>query len=347
MHRECGIGHERPRRRRPDENSAAPVPGALLPAPAALQLQGHVNARILRVLVSLRELVARQRRAAPRAVRQDLVPAIQQPLVEHRAQRPPHTLDVVVVVRDVWMLVIQPIADPRAQPLPVRPVREHAVAAAPIELRHAERLDLLLAADPELLLHFDLDREAVSVPARLSCDTIALHRPVSAEEILDRAREHVVDAWASVRRRRTFKEHERRRILACRQRLREELLVLPARKQFLLHVVGRTVRRERLVARHARRRHKRSRTPRTTAVRSGSVRFATAMTRSTVSGSSASGRHRSVMIDRPRTRMPPCTATSTSGTVDIPTTSAPMSRRNRYSARVSRFGPATHAYTPS
>ena len=37
--------------------------------------------------------------------------------------------------------------------------------------------------------------------------------------------------------------------------------------------------------------------------------------------------------------MPGWTATSTSGTVDIPTTSAPMPRRKRYSARVSRFGP--------
>ena len=56
-------------------------------------------------------------------------------------------------------------------------------------------------------------------------------------------------------------------------------------------------------------------------------------------GSRASGRHRSVTIEKPRTLSPAWTATRTSGTVDIPTTSAPMPRRNRYSARVSRFGP--------
>ena len=44
--------------------------------------------------------------------------------------------------------------------------------------------------------------------------------------------------------------------------------------------------------------------------------------------------------------MPACTPTITSGTVDMPTTSAPMPRRKRYSARVSRFGPGTATKTP-
>ena len=39
-------------------------------------------------------------------------------------------------------------------------------------------------------------------------------------------------------------------------------------------------------------------------------------------------------------------ATMFSGTVDIPTASAPMKRRNLYSARVSKFGPGTATNTP-
>src|SRR2546422_3956822 len=45
------------------------------------------------------------------------------------------------------------------------------------------------------------------------------------------------------------------------------------------------------------------------------------------------------MIDTPSTFIPICTAVMTSGTVLIPTTSAPRARSIRYSARVSRFGP--------
>ena len=73
----------------------------------------------------------------------------------------------------------------------------------------------------------------------------------------------------------------------------------------------------------------------------GSASAAVARISSMLAGFRASGRHRSVTIDRPSTRMPAWTATITSGTVDMPTTSAPMVRRKRYSARVSRFGPVT------
>src|SRR6185437_3107447 len=117
-----------------------------------------------------------------RAVWQNLVPAIEQRLIVQRLQRPPHALDVVVRVRRVGVVVVEPVADARAQPLPLLAVLEHALAAEPVELRYAERLDLLLAADAELLLDFDLDRQAVGVPPGFALDAIALHCAVTAEE---------------------------------------------------------------------------------------------------------------------------------------------------------------------
>ena len=256
-----------------------------------LEIERDVDARILDVLVAQRELVARQRRSAARAVRQNLVPAIEQILVEERLERPPHALDVVVRERDVRMVVVEPVPDARAEPLPLVAIREHALAAAPIELDHAERLDLLLAADAELLLDLDLDRQAVRVPAGLSRHAKSLHRAIAAEQILDRAREHVVNARTSVRRRRAFKEHECRRAGPRVERLLKQMLVFPTRQQLALDVVRRTIGRKQLKARRGGCGHRRSSTPRTSAVRLGSARFATAMIRSTVAGSSASGRH--------------------------------------------------------
>src|SRR5262249_32230154 len=87
----------------------------------------------------------------------------------------------------------------------------------------------------------------------------------------------------------------------------------------------------------------RSSTPFTIVRSLPSAWFATARMSSIRTGSRASGRHMSVAIEKPRTLSPACTATSTSGIVDIPITSAPISLRNRYSARVSRFGPVTAA----
>src|SRR5439155_21263535 len=155
MDGEGDVGDERPGGGGPDEQSRAGrrEPGALaIPIPCRLQspaseLERHIDARILDILVALRDFVTRQRRPAARTVRQDLVAARQQSLGKERLERPPHTLDVFVRVRDVRVLVIEPVSDPLAELLPLVLVPEHALATAAIELRDAELLDLLLAAD--------------------------------------------------------------------------------------------------------------------------------------------------------------------------------------------------------
>ena len=91
-------------------------------------------------------------------------------------------------------------------------------------------------------------RPCVSQPA-LREHAIALHRAMAAEEILDRAREHVMDARPSVRRRRALEEHERRRARARASVCSKRLLVVPAREQLPLDVVGRAIGRQRLKAR--------------------------------------------------------------------------------------------------
>src|SRR5260221_289116 len=78
----------------------------------------------------------------------------------------------------------------------------------------------------------------------------------------------------------------------------------------------------------------------------GSAPRAMAMISSTLTGCNASGRQTSVTTENAMTRSPQCAATMTSGTVDMPTTSAPIIRKKRYSARVSRLGPVTATNTP-
>ncbi len=191
------------------------------------------------------------------------------------------------------MLVVEPVSDPLAEQLPLGAVREHALATEPVELRHAQRLDVLLAGESQPLLDFDLDRQPVRIPSRLALDAKSFHRAMTAEQILDGAREHVMDAGSSVRRRRTFEEHERRRTLAFGERARKEILLAPSREQCQLQLcrglIGGHEGETRL--RHAGDAHIRSRTPRTSAVSFGSARAAVAMIVAISAGSSASGRH--------------------------------------------------------
>ncbi len=83
--RDGRVGDQRPRGRCPHEQLVAG-----LQRPAVLDDgEAHVDAWIDDVLIALRDLVARQRRAAAGAVRHDLVALVEQALVAQLAQRPP------------------------------------------------------------------------------------------------------------------------------------------------------------------------------------------------------------------------------------------------------------------
>ena len=136
------------------------------------------------------------------------------------------------------MLVVEPEADPVGQLLPLGLVLEHALPRAGIELGDAERLDVLLAVDAELLLDLDLHRQAVRVPARDAGDLAPLHRVEPADKVLDGAREDVMDAGPPVGGRRTLVEHERRPVRRRLERAAEEILRLPQLELPALELVG-------------------------------------------------------------------------------------------------------------
>src|SRR5690606_26285125 len=205
MHRERGVGWHRPRRRRPNEECAAiPIRAPVL----ADERREEVERRVGDIEVALGDLVRAERRAAARAVRHALVPAVDQPLLVQPREDPPHGLDVRRRERDVRAAVVEPVADAFREALPVFLVGEDALPAYLIESRDTELLDLLLAADAQLLLGLDLDRQPVRVPAGYARDVLAAQRVVPADEVLDRTADDVVDPGPAVRRRRALIEDE-------------------------------------------------------------------------------------------------------------------------------------------
>jgi hypothetical protein len=243
--RERRVGGERPGRRRPREQHIAGAQRARRTG----HREPHVDRRILDVLVALGDLVGRQRRAAARAVGDDLVTLVEQVAVPHRLQRPPDRLDVARLERVVGIVHVDPVADPLGQRAPVGEVLEHGLAALAVELRDAVALDVVLGSKTELLLHGDLDRQPVRVPAGLALDVVPGHRLVAREDVFEDACEHVVRARVSVGGRRALVEHERRRPFAVAQRRLEDVALAPAGEHLLLQGREGDVRRQGLVHR--------------------------------------------------------------------------------------------------
>src|SRR5581483_3777775 len=108
-------------------------------------------------------------------------------------ERPPHRLDVVGIERAVRVVAVDPEADPLGEPAPVMNVAEHLLATTGVELGDPEALDVVLGREAELLLHRQLDRKAVAVPAALALDEEAAHRAVAREDVLEHTRQDVME----------------------------------------------------------------------------------------------------------------------------------------------------------
>jgi hypothetical protein len=228
--RDRGVRDERPRRRGPDQQHVA-----LAQRTGRLHdRELHVDGRVLDVPVALRDLVRGERGAVARAIRHDLVALVEQAALPQLRQRPPDRLDVGVVERAVRVFEVDPVGDPLGQPHPVVEELEHRLAALLVELRDPVALDVGLRREAELLLHRDLDRQAVAVPAGLALDVAPAHGLVAREDVLEHAREHVVGARAPVGGRRPLVEDERLGALAAAERLVEDVALAPALEDLLL-----------------------------------------------------------------------------------------------------------------
>ncbi len=240
-----GVGHQRPRRRRPHQQARAPGQRT------ACQREPDVDAGVGDGLVALRQLVVRQPGAAARAVRRHPVVLDQQAGGVDLLQRPPHRLDVLGRHGGVGVLEVDPVAHPVGHLRELADVAQHRLTAAGVELGDSERLDVLLAGEAELLLDGELDGKAVAVPAGLPLDVVALHRAEAGEDVLEDAGLDVVGAGQSVGRRRALVEGPRLGAAGPLQRGGEGVVLAPELEHLVLQRGQVDLRGDRAVGRAA------------------------------------------------------------------------------------------------
>src|SRR5690606_36528746 len=201
----------------------------------ARDAKAHVDRRVRDLAITERDLVRRQCRGDARVVRHDLVALIHEALVPDLLQQGPDALDVVVVQREIGVGEVDPETHVLRHRLPFGDVTHDRRATLLRERRDADfLLDALLVEDAELFLDLVLDGQAVRVPARFARTVEAAHRLVARVQILERAREHVVNTGAAVGRRRAFVEDEFRPVAAGLDDALEHALAPPELENVLL-----------------------------------------------------------------------------------------------------------------
>ena len=179
VHAKRDVGRQRPGRGRPREDIFVFL---------AFDLKLDENRRLLYVLIALCDLVRGERRTAARTVRNDFMPFIKQTLFVNFFQRPPFRFDIVVVIGDVRVVHIAPIAHAVGHVFPLRRVLPDGLFTFVDKRLDAVSLDFHFVVEAELLFHFQLHGQAVRVPARFSQNVFSLHRLITRHDIFHDAR---------------------------------------------------------------------------------------------------------------------------------------------------------------
>jgi len=161
------------------------------------------------------------------AIGYHLVTLIEQIFIPDLLQNPPDRFDILVMQSDVGIIHVDPITDFVSELFPFTYVLEDARTAFLVEGGDAVFLDGLLAREAKLPLHFQFDREAVSVPAPFAPHVPPLHRVVTWECIFHRSRDGMPDVRFPVRCRRSLVEYPRFAILPMLDGAHEDIVFFP------------------------------------------------------------------------------------------------------------------------
>ena len=190
---ESHIGGKGPRRGGPGGEVGGPVSLKLLSGIDDLHESSAGGVLHVPIGTRLTQLVGAKSGASGGRVGLYGISLVEQVLLEELLQEIPQCLYVAIVVGDVGVIQVHPVAHLRRELAPLGGVLHHLLAARFIVLIDRDLGADVGLGDAELLLHTDLYRQSVGVPPCLAVDEEALHRLVAADNILDRASHDVVD----------------------------------------------------------------------------------------------------------------------------------------------------------
>src|SRR5690606_1431079 len=134
---------------------------------------------------------------------------------------------------DVWIIQIDPIAHLARDIIPLILIPQHRLAALLVVFLDRNLYPDIFLGNSKFLLHTEFDREAMRIPTSLALDLESLHRLVAANEILQRTRDHVVNAGHAVCAGRTLIKYERLLAFAQSDALLKTLVLRPFLQHFL------------------------------------------------------------------------------------------------------------------
>ena len=185
---------------------------------------------ILHVPVASRliQLVRTQPCPCGRRIRLDGITLIQKPLSVDIFQQIPQSFYIAVVISDIRIVHVHPVADLLGQGHPLPGVFHHFLAAGIVVFLYTYLVSDIFLGYSQHLLHAQLYREAMRVPSCTSVHLEAALGLVPAYGILYGSGHHVMDARHTVRGWRSFEKDEFRSAFPHFERASECIVPLPS-----------------------------------------------------------------------------------------------------------------------
>ena len=238
------IAGQGPRGRRPGDQAGIRVVD---------QRKANVDAGVGNFTIALTDLSGTQCRTTLSPPPHDLVTFVQQAPVEQVFQDVPDAFDIALVVGDVGLFEIDPKPQSLCQAFPFAHVTPDAGLTFLDERFDAVFLDFFFRVDAQFLADFDLHRQTVRIPTRLSLAAEATHGFVTGEQVLDGTCQAVSGVRLAIGRRWSLVKDKRRTLGTLLERPFVDLLLFPECEDFFFEFrkadVLRNVRKHGTIAR--------------------------------------------------------------------------------------------------
>ena len=150
-------------------------------------------------------------------------------------QRPPQGFYIFIVKGYVGFFHIHPVAHLFGDLFPLILIPHHHLAAFLIIFLYGYLLAYVFLGYAQFLLHTQLHRQAMRIPAGLTGHIVALHGFVAAHQVFQRTRDHMVNARHTISARRTLVKYEWLLSLTHLHTLLKTMLRLPLSQELLLY----------------------------------------------------------------------------------------------------------------
>ena len=238
---ECGVGSQGPRRGSPShEEGRAPTRHFGL---RVLHAEECRAGGVLHVAVAtwLVQLMARQASTGSGAIGLNGVALIEQTFIVELLQQIPQGLYIFVVVGDVGVVKVDEVTHLLREIAPLLGVHHHVLAAFLVILLRRDILLRLLVVDVGLgdaqrLLHAQLHRQAVCVPACLALYLEATHGLIAVERVLQCTSQYMMNARMTISRGRTLEEYELRASLTLINAAMKDVILHPFLQNLIIYL---------------------------------------------------------------------------------------------------------------